>query len=292
MYYIVYGILYAFSLLPMAVLYLFSDLAFFILYHLSGYRKKVVMDNLERAFPEKSPEERKKIAKQFYHHFTDTFIESLKLISAGKKFLDSHATGDMELINDLAARGYNINLMAAHQFNWEYVNLYFSAYSPIPFVGIYMPLNNKIFDRIFLKMRGKFGSNLVSAQQFKHKRNEVFRERYMLALAADQNPGNPANSYWIKFMGHPAPFVMGPAKGAVLQKAAIVMTGMHRVSRGKYHFSVHLIMEDVTGHSPQELTVLYKNALEKVINEDPSNYLWSHRRWKHAWKPEYGAVME
>lgn len=292
MYYIVYGILYAFSLLPLGMLYLFADLAYVIIYYIAGYRKGIVMANLERAFPEKSPEERKKIAKQFYRNFTDTFIESVKLISAGRKFVEKHSTGDFELVRELAAKGHNINLMAGHQFNWEFANLLFSIHSPLPFVAIYMPINSKALDRVFLKLRARFGTILISAQQFKNRRTEVFRERYMLALAADQNPGNPANSFWMNFMGHPAPFVMGPAKGALLQNAVVVLTGMHRVKRGHYHFSIQLITDDVKKHTAAELTYMYKTALEKIIRDDPANYLWSHRRWKHAWKPEYGEVLD
>ena len=139
MYYVVYGMLWLVSLLPLPVLYLFSDFFYTLIYYVFKYRRDIVMNNLAIAFPEKSISERKKIAKGFYKNFTDTFIESIKLVSAGKRFVERRSRGDFELINELISKGYNINLMAGHQFNWEFANLLYALNLKIPFVGIYMP---------------------------------------------------------------------------------------------------------------------------------------------------------
>jgi Kdo2-lipid IVA lauroyltransferase/acyltransferase len=82
MYYIVYGLLYLVSLLPLRVLYIISDVVYLIGYRLLGYRRKVVLDNLQMVLPEKTEAERKKIAAKFYHNFIDSIIESLKMVSA------------------------------------------------------------------------------------------------------------------------------------------------------------------------------------------------------------------
>ena len=58
MYYLVYGLLYLFSLLPLSVLYLFSDLAYLLVYRVARYRKEVVLNNLRMAFPEKTEKEK------------------------------------------------------------------------------------------------------------------------------------------------------------------------------------------------------------------------------------------
>ncbi|MBL7742470.1 MAG: lysophospholipid acyltransferase family protein [Chitinophagaceae bacterium] len=292
MYYIVYGLLYAFSLLPLRVLYLFSDLAYFIVYYLSGYRKKVVLDNLQIAFPEKSENERIKIAKQFYLNFTDTLIESLKMLSISTKELERRGKGEFEYINSLIEKGYSINVMAAHQFNWEFANLIYAKNLKAPFVGIYMPISNKIFDRIFLKFRARYGTVLISAQDFKNKMHKVFSAQYALALAADQNPGNPAAAYWMNFFGRPVPFITGPGKGAVKNNTAVVFVGFHKVKRGYYEFRVTPISEDSSSYTPEQLTLMYKNVVEATIRKDPANYLWSHRRWKWEWKEEYGEIVK
>jgi KDO2-lipid IV(A) lauroyltransferase len=136
MYYIIYPLLYLISLLPFFVLYGISNVIAAFLYHVVKYRRDIVLGNLEIAFPEKTKVERTRIAKQFYRYFTDTFIETIKFISISKKAFLKRTTGNFEMIHQLEEKGYNINLLAGHQFNWEYVNHLYSINLNIPFVGI------------------------------------------------------------------------------------------------------------------------------------------------------------
>ena len=287
MYYIIYPLLYLVSLLPFFILYGISDFFAFLLYHVIQYRRDVVFSNLAIAFPEKTGEERKKIAKKFYRYFTDTMIESLKFISISKKQLLKRSTGSFNIINELIDKGCSINLMAAHQFNWEYANLLYALNLQIPFVGIYMPIKNKIFNKIFFDIRCRYGTVLISAHDFKNKMHDVFKNQYMLGLAADQNPGAAASGYWMNFFGKPTPFVTGPEKGAVKNNAAVVYVGFKKIKRGCYHFETTLLTGQSGNTKTGELTCMYRDALEKTIREDPANYLWSHRRFKFEWKEEY-----
>jgi Kdo2-lipid IVA lauroyltransferase/acyltransferase len=287
MYYIIYPLLYLFSLLPFFVLYGISNFFAFLLFHVIKYRKDIVLNNLKIAFPEKSEQERIKIAKNFYLYFTDTFIESIKFISISKKQLLKRSTGSFDIINNLVERGFNINIMAGHQFNWEYANLLYAINLKIPFVGIYGPIANKTIGKIFFKFRERYGTILISAPDFTNKMHSVFEKQYMLALAADQNPSNPASGYWINFFGRPTPFVAGPEKGAIKKNAAIVYVGFRKIKRGYYHFDTTLLAENSANTKVGELTCLYRDILEKTIRQDPANYLWSHRRFKFEWKDEY-----
>lgn len=291
MYYLIYGAMYLFSLLPLRVLYVFSDLIYGLVFYVFKYRRVIVSNNLAIAFPDKTDKERKKIEKQFYHNLIDTFIESLKFVSISKKEIQRRATAEFELINDLTDKGLNVHIMAGHQFNWEFGNALCAMSLKIPFAGVYMPISNKSLDRIFYKFRGKYGTVLISAPDFKNKMHEVFSKQYTLGLAADQNPGDPSNAYWMNFFGRPVPFVTGPAKGAVKNNTAVVMVGFHKLKRGHYHFSTRTITENATDFTPAELTRLYKIELEKIILQDPANYLWSHRRFKYEWKKEYGELI-
>ncbi len=287
MYYIVFPLLYLLSLLPFFILYFISDCTSFLLANVFKYRRVVVLNNLKIAFPEKTEEERQAIARQFYKYFADTFIETLKFISISKKQLLKRSKGSFEMINELIDKGYNINLMAGHQFNWEFANLLYAFNLKIPFVGIYSPITNKIIGRIFFDMRSRYGTIMVSASDFKNERNDVFKKQYMLALGADQNPGSPLHSYWLNFFGRPVPFVKGPEKGARLNNAAVIFVGFKRVKRGHYEFEAHLLTEQGGQTGVGQLTNMYRDILEKTIREDPANYLWSHRRFKFEWNNEY-----
>jgi Kdo2-lipid IVA lauroyltransferase/acyltransferase len=292
MYYFVYGLLWLVSLIPFRVMYWLADFIYLLVYYVFRYRKPIVMSNLQIAFPEKTETERIKIARAFYKNFIDTFLESIKFITISRKQILKRSSGEFELINRLAARGLNIHIMAGHQFNWEFGNLLYSMNLKIPFTGVYMPINNKILDKIFYKFRGQFGTKLISAHEFKTQIREVYSTQYALALAADQNPGHPGNAYWMRFFSKLTPFITGPARGAVKNNTAVVIVGFQKIKRGHYHFYTSLITEEAGLYTPQQLTLLYKNELEKIIRRDPSNYLWSHRRWKYDWKPEYGNIVE
>jgi KDO2-lipid IV(A) lauroyltransferase len=257
------------------------------MYHVAGYRKEVVFSNLAIAFPEKTFNERKKIAKQFYRNLIDTFIETIKLLSISEKEFNKRAVINLDECNELAKRGFNIQFQSGHQMNWEYINWAAAKKSVIPFVGVYMKISNKSLDKIFYRQREKFGTVLVAAQEFKARRHKVFSEQYSLALAADQNPGDPQFAYWLYFFGKPAPFVTGPDKGARKNSSAVVFVKFIKVKRGYYKFEPTVITEDASLLEEGALTLLYRDFLEETIRENPDNYLWSHKRWKWEFKDAY-----
>ena len=291
MYYVVYPLLYLASLLPFFILYTIGDFAAFILGRVVKYRRDIILGNLQIAFPEKTEVERKKIARKFYQYFTDTFIETLKMISISKKQLLKRNTSNYEILDELVEKGYNITILAGHQFNWEYGSLLYSQHFKIPMVAVYTPISNKVFSRIFFNFRTRYGAVFISAAEFKAKRHEVFTKQYIMALGADQNPGDPSSAYWINFFGRPTPFVTGPEKGAIKNNAAVVYFGFKKIKRGYYHFEAKLLAERSADTKTGELTSQYTDALEEAIKSDPPNYLWSHRRFKFEWKPEYGEVL-
>src|ERR1700712_216079 len=126
MYYLFYGFLYLVSLLPMRVLYVISDAIYVLIYYVFGYRRQVVMDNLAIAFPGKTEAERLRIAKKFYHNFIDSFIEVIKLVSAGDDFLQRRFTVDITELNELYATGQSCQIHLGHTFNWEWGQLVLS----------------------------------------------------------------------------------------------------------------------------------------------------------------------
>ena len=73
------------SLLPFSVLYFISDLSFFVLYHITHYRRKVVRRNLRNSFPGRTSEEIETIEKEFYHHLCDIMFETIKSLTMGEK---------------------------------------------------------------------------------------------------------------------------------------------------------------------------------------------------------------
>ncbi len=290
MYYAIYGFLYLISLLPFFVLYRIADLIYVILYYITGYRKAVVIENLQYAFPEKNKDELKKIAKKFYLNFVDNWIETIKLLSISKATLNKRITSNMQLFHQLHSEGKSVQLSLGHFFNWEIMTLYTGINQPFPFLTVYLPQNDKTTNRFFIKMRSRWGNPQLSSTDMAKAIIPWRKKKYILALGADQSPAVPEAGYWLYFMNRPTPFLKGPEKFARIQNIPVVMMTTTKTKRGHYHFEYFLLADDTKKIPDGELIRRYVKHLEDNIRLQPEIYLWSHRRWKHSWKAEYNEL--
>lgn len=287
MYYVVYGFLWLLSLLPLRVLYFLSDTIYGIVFHVFKYRLKVVMINLTIAFPEKTEQEKRAIAKKFYHNFIDMSFETIKMLSISEKKLGKRFTANWEVLNELHATGKSVQLHVGHNFNWEWGNSIMTKKVLYKLLAVYMPFSNKVVEKLFYKLRTRNGAIFLRATHMKEDFMQHRSEQYLLGLVADQSPGHPGNGWWVDFFGKKTPFLKGPVRAAKLNDTAIVFAFINKPRRGYYEavFSPPII--DVNSYSEKELTEKFVIYLEEVIRKYPDMWLWSHRRWKHEWKAEY-----
>jgi KDO2-lipid IV(A) lauroyltransferase len=288
MYYIVYGLMYLLSLLPMWMLYGLSDGITLLLYGVIRYRRAVVLSNLRIAFPEKTEKELSAIARKFYRNFTDNFIETIKLLSASPAFLQKRLVIDNpELLDHFYDEGRKLQLHLGHQFNWEISNLAIPLRTRYTFMVAYMPVENKVFERIFVDLRSRTGTVLLPATKMQRAILPYRNKQYMLALLADQAPGGPENSFWLNFFDRPTPFIRGAERGARIGDIPAVFVRMYKPRRGYYRAEL-ITIADHPGQLPEgELTRRYRRLLEEAIRQQPDGWLWSHKRWKYNWKEEY-----
>lgn len=286
MFYIYYSLLFLLSLLPNRLLYFIGDGFYVLAYYVIGYRKKVVMSNLALAFPEKTAAERVRIAKDFYHQFVNTMVETIQLVSMSDRSFDRRVTSNAEVLNKYIDSGKNVQLHTAHFFNWEMINLGVARKSLFPFVGVYMSFTNRSFDRIMYKMRSRYNTILLSAADFKDRFHEYVKGKYALGLVADQNPARIDKAYWVSFFNKITAFTSGPERGARANDTIVIFISIQQPRRGYYHLHYELVTEDPRSLPDGELTKIYVRYLEAAIRANPSNYLWSHRRWKWEFNPQ------
>ena len=285
MYYLVYGLIYLLSLLPMWLLYGLSDALALLLYSVIRYRRSVVLSNLRNAFPEKTEKERLRIARKFYRNFTDNFIETLKLLSASRSFLEKRLVLDNpELLDYYYDQGRKIQLHLGHMFNWEIANVAIPLRTRYTFLVAYMPVENKLFERLFLHLRSRTGSVPLPATRMQRAILPYRNTLYMLALVADQSPGGPENSYWLNFFGRPTPFIRGAERGARIGDIPAVFVRIYQQGRGHYRVHLTTLAEHPRDLPEGELTRRYRDMLEEAIRLQPEGWLWSHKRWKFPWK--------
>jgi KDO2-lipid IV(A) lauroyltransferase len=236
-------------------------------------------------------EERKRITRKFYRNFSDNFIEFIKLISAKQSFIERHFTGDYSLPMKVYEQGKRCELLLAHNFNWELGCLATALNVRHLLLVVYMPISNKVVDKIFMKVRAKTGAVLLPATDMRNAIIPYRNEQYMLALVADQNPGKPSSAYWLNFFGRPTPFVKGPESGARRSDIPVLYCKFIKPKRGYYQIIFEMGCENPASLKEGELTLHYSKYLEQFIRDYPDMWLWSHRRWKWEWKEGYKPVI-
>ena len=282
-FYLFYGINWIITLLPLRILYLFSDLMFPVVYYIAGYRRKVVATNLKNAFPEKSDSERTAIEKKFYHHFCDFFIEILKLTHMSEtQLLKRMRLTDPTLLDRLFHEDRDVVFVLGHYGNWEWL-ISLPLWTKLKIVTIYKPLHNKHFDRFMINMRSKFGvvltpmSNVVR-EIIENRKNNI---RTLYAFITDQTPPKGDIKFWMDFLNQDTPIYLGAEKIAAKYDMAVLFFNVQKVKRGYYNVITELLFDHSAGLSELLVTKTHVKRLEGIILEKPEFWLWSHRRWKH-----------
>lgn len=160
LYSLLYEILFLIALLPFRVLYLFSDLLYFLVAHIIRYRRKVVFKNLSTSFPEKSKEDVIIIQKRFYHWFCDYIVETIKLMTMTERQLRKRMRFEgMEEFNKVLDSGQSCALYLGHYCNWEWISSV-PLWLPngVQSCQLYHPLENKIFNKLFKSLRERQNS--------------------------------------------------------------------------------------------------------------------------------------
>ena len=286
LYIFTYSLIWLLNLMPEWILFRISDVFYMLLYHVVGYRRKVVFDNLRMAFPEYEKKQIRHTARKFYRHFADLMLESAicHFYSETKAF-SRISYRNTELLDRLYARGKMVMAVTAHYGNWEYMNN-LELVSDYPVIGIYKPLKIRQFDNMIKRNRTRYGSSVTPMEKIARvliKRKQENNPALTINLA-DQRPLFRQIQYWTKFMGLDTPLYLGTEKLARKLDAAVVFLKVRKVKRGRYEVEIELISEDPNSLEPFELTNRHVRILEELIREEPQYWLWSHRRWKHSYE--------
>ncbi len=287
-YLILSPLIFFFSKLPFKILYLFSDFIYFMVYHVFSYRKKVVRENLNLAFPDKSEDEKKQIEKKFYKHFTDLLVEMLKAYSMSLKTMNRRMKyKNIELLNQFAEQGRDVILVGGHYGNWEWLfSLAPSIHSTS--VATYSQIRNKYFEKFMLENRKRFGGELVVNRRLTRFLEKMTKQnkKFVLGLLADQSPQIHKSRYWRTFFNRLVPVHVGPEELAKKYDAVVVFLQISKIKRGFYEVEFVGITDTPNNLPNYEITDRFIELLENQIRKKPEYYLWTHKRFKHLNKLE------
>jgi len=280
---IAYPLIWVFSRLPMRILYLKSNIIYLFMFYVTGYRKKVVLENLKLSFPKKTEAELRIISKKFFKHFIDLIMESVKAFSISKKQLSKRYTyKNPELVNAYVKEGRNIALVGAHQANWEW-SFGISMVLDIDVYGAYTKLNNKYFEKWVRKSREKFGvigyKTSDTVRGIQKNMNDNKQGAYI--LLSDQSPQPHKTYYWREFFNIKVPVHTGAEMLSKKFDLVVINYVTRKIKRGYYETEFQLITDTPKEFDDYQLTDKYTKLTEENIKVQPEFYLWSHRRFKH-----------
>ncbi len=288
LYPIIYGFFYLFSLLPFRILYGISDCLYLLIYHIVGYRKRVVRNNLTSSFPEKDIKEIKRIERGFYHFLCDYFMETIKLLSITPEKMRQHLKfRNAEEVEKCFDDGQTCAGILGHYCNWEYLSatgLGFKRYPDAIMGLIYHPLYNKAFDRLFLNLRQHLGGVCVPKKDILRYLLTYRREKKMsyFGYISDQTPKWNNIHLWLPFLNHDTPVFTNGEKIMRKMNNAVFYLDMERPRRGLYIVTMKLITRTPNELEENAITRRFFEMLEESIHRDPRYYLWSHNRWKRT----------
>lgn len=287
-YYLLYGLVYALSLLPFWLLYLISDGLFLLVYHVVRYRRKIVWKNLSASFPDKSHAELKTIERQFYHWFCDYIFETFKLLSISDKKLLRHVEyRNVEEVEKFFDEGRNCSAISGHYCNWEW----FCGLPPVikrhpeAAIGfIYHPLYNKAVDRLFIDIRSAHGGVCVPKKDILRRLVTYKKEGLcsLIGYVSDQAPKWENMHLWVDFLHHDTPVFTGGERIMRKMNDAVFFVDINRPRRGRYVFTFKLITAEAAKEEEFVITRRFFQMLEEGIRRQPAYYLWTHNRWKRG----------
>jgi KDO2-lipid IV(A) lauroyltransferase len=284
LYYIFVLKVWVLSKFPLSFLYGLSGMLRLLLQYVLKYRQKVILQNLSNAFPDKGHHEIRIIMKDYYRNLADIIMEVFKWRSiTEKELIKRFRFENYHLFEEAFAREQSVIIAIGHCGNWEWMGTALGRISPKEGYAVVKPLSDKRFNRYMESLRHRLNpdSTIPFRETFRRLAKNKKEKQAFYVFAADQTPTRDEINYWSRFLNQDTGFFLGIEKIARALDFAVIFVDIVRESRGHYKGVMKLITAEPKSTEEFEITEAYIRELEHAIQENPDNWLWSHRRWKH-----------
>jgi KDO2-lipid IV(A) lauroyltransferase len=256
-----------------------------LILRLIGYRKKVIDNNLRKAYPNKNRKYRSKIKSGFYSYFGQLLAESIKLFHCSEDTIRKrHVFVNDSQVNAFLKQDKDVIIVLGHYGNWEWALLASSLQFDAEMVGIYKPLSSTFWNKQVLNIRSQFGAKLLSMKESVRYLLKKGKKPRVIGVLSDQTPSADELNHWINFLNQKTPVFLGTEKLAKKMDCPVFFAHITPLSRANYEIEFELITDTPIQLKEGEITRLHSQILEDNINKNPAYWLWSHRRWKHQQK--------
>lgn len=235
-----------------------------------AYRRQLVQQNLRQALPEAATEP---LAQAFYATLAQVVVEVVRCLSMDAVELRQRVTFEgAEALNDGPAL-----LLMAHHGNLVWAVAALAGELRVPLSVVYKPPHIKAIRHALLAIAERFGIEPVPVKKV---RNALVRNRQstrVWTLVADQRPGR--ERYYATLCGRRTAFFTGPERIARTMNWPVYYLSCQRTAPARYRCVIERIAEP-----PHEtsglITTRYAEKVQADIDHAPSDWLWSHDRWR------------
>lgn len=248
-----------------------------------GYRR-VVDENLRRAFPSWSPSRRQRVLRDCFRHFGAMVCD---LVSFGRfdavELCERLTLEGWEHVEEAERSDRGTLFLSAHLGNWEIASHPVGLYRGT-FHIVVRPFNNPLLRGPMLRERERFGHRMIEKHGAARDVFRVLRAGGRVGIVMDQRVRRGQGGILVPFFGHPALTTPLPAKVALRTGAPAVPIFAYPEPGGRYRVRVDSpIVPEGSSRSEDavtELTRRYLGVFEREIRERPEQWLWMHRRWR------------
>ncbi|MBP9212691.1 MAG: lysophospholipid acyltransferase family protein [Bacteroidetes bacterium] len=254
-------------------------------YRVIGLRKRLVLDNLRHAFPEKTAAEIDALALAAYRNLFTAYFEILALDTLSEEEIKRRVSfPDAGRMNELLKQGKGLIVLTGHYGNWELCSLSVAAHVKQRYTIIVQKQRNPFINEFMTAMRSRFGAKLVVMERGLRESLRALSNNEIVALIADQS--GPESGIYTNFFGRPASTHQGPAVFQVRSGAPMIVVMLIREGEGQFRIELEEIdtqtLSGTDAERMQQITDRHVASLERYIRRYPDHWLWMHKRWKHT----------
>lgn len=269
-------------LLPRKAVLSLGAMAGDFIYYCVPVRKKITLEHLRKAFPEKSEGDIRKIARKAYQNLGMISFEHLCLHELTSDDLAKIITVENEeIIENAFERKKGVICVGGHFGNWEYLGGALAS-KGYPITAVVTGISNPYIDATIKKHRKKSGAKTISKGMSVRNMLKTLRNNEALGILIDQNENE--RGIFINFFNRPCATTRGPAQFALKTGAAMVFLTAIRQEDG----SIRAVFDKVdidyakgaTEDNIHDVMQRCTSILESYVRQYPGQWFWLHRRWK------------
>jgi KDO2-lipid IV(A) lauroyltransferase len=244
--------------------------------------RQITVENLAATFPERSKQERTRIARGVFRHFGRKLMELLRFSGLSRdEMLTSVELAGVERVDAAYARGHGIIFITGHFGFWElHAMVHALRFPPISVVA--RALDNPLLDALLEDLRTRTGNAVIDRKGGLRRILRALNANEGVAILIDQHILS-TDAVRVDFLGRPAATTSAVASFALKTGAPIIPVFALPLNDGRYRLIYEPPVEMPAPDAPdavRELTQRCTKVLEKYVRAHPDLWLWMHRRWR------------